>query len=453
MRVLVISLLALVASACGSRSRSPDEISPLEARRSLPATPRLVPPPASTAAQDAGAAAAEKPPDFPRLSSLDAYGEGDRIADLSALRFKDRTLLAWVTYFDSSPLVAIKSGRARGGSQVAASPAAKQGATVMVRPVDAASEPIGPPAVISLKAESVGGVALAAAAAPRDEIGLAWVGRDAGVGQVFVTRLSPAGEKQAQRMVTHSKGGCSDVTLVSSGGGWIVGYIDSHDGGADVNVAKVGKDLARTGPEHRIALVKGEASELHMVTRGDDLVLVWNEVRADAALSGILAARVSGSDLAVRGDPVRVAPAAPHARGLDVAPFEDGILVGWTEDGQPAKKETATKRATAVARLDESLHLVGEPLRPALGFDPSAIALDCDRACRVVVPGAEQDQLVLYGFGYDGDKLVDPPARLATINGASTEDVSPVLVGNWLFFAEDNLHGVGRVRRAKIAWR
>jgi hypothetical protein len=241
--------------------------------------------------------------------------------------------------------------------------------------------------------------------------------------------------------------------LASFGAGWIVGYIDSHDGGADVNVVKVGKDLARIGAEHRIAQLKGEASELHLVIRGDELVLVWNEVRADAALSGILAARVSSSDLEVRGDPVRVVPAAPHARGLDVAPFGDGIVLGWTEDGPPGKKETATKRTTALARLDASLHMMGEPVRPTLGFDPSAIALDCDRACRVVVPGADQDQLVLYGFGYDGDKSVDPPARLAAISGASTEDVSPVLLGSWLFFGEDNLHGGGRVRRAKIAWR
>jgi hypothetical protein len=459
MRVLAVSILALAASSCGSRSRPPDEVSSLEARKSLPVPARVLPAALTPAPEDAGAVVPEKhqEPAFPRLSSLDAFGEGDRMADLTALRLQDRILLAWVTYFDSSalvaPKVAPKSGRSRSSSQSLSPAASKQGASVMVRAFNAAAEPAGPPAAISVKAESVGGVALALAGASRDEIGLAWVGRDAGVGQVFVTRLSPSGEKQSQRMLTHSKAGCSDVTLAPANGGWIAGWIESHDGGADLNVAKVGTNLARVGGEHRVAQIKGEASELHLVVRGDDLVLVWNEARDDAALSGVFAARVSGSDLEVRGDPLRVVPAAPHARGIDVAPFEDGIVVAWTEDAPPGKKEIAGKRAMALVRLDPSLRLVGEPVRPSLAFEPSAIALDCDRACRVVVPGADQEQLVLYGFGYDGAKSADPPARLSAISGASTEDVSPIMVGDWLFFGEDNLHGGGRLRRAKIAWR
>ena len=49
-----------------------------------------------------------------------------------------------------------------------------------------------------VKAVSVGGVALAARTGPRDEVCLAWVGKDGGVGQVFVTQLSQSGDKQTQ---------------------------------------------------------------------------------------------------------------------------------------------------------------------------------------------------------------------------------------------------------------
>ena len=41
---------------------------------------------------------------------------------------------------------------------------------------------------------------------------------------------------------------------------------------------------------------------------------------------------------------------------------------------------------------------------------------------------------------------------MASLTGVSTEDTSPVLVKNWLFFAEDNLRGGGRIRKAKLAW-
>jgi hypothetical protein len=237
-----------------------------------------------------------------------------------------------------------------------------------------------------------------------------------------------------------------------------------------VNVAKLGKNLARIGVEHRIAQPKGEASELRLLSRGDDIVLAWNEVRTDAVMSGIFAARLTSADLTARGDTVRVVQAVGHARGLDLAPMEDGVVVGWVEDdvaksaaepntprgmnGPSGKKvESAAKRKVALARLDPSLRLVGEPVRPSLASDPGSIALDCDQTCRVVVQSAEQGQLSFYGFAYDGGRSTAPPARLSVIPGASTEDVSPVLVGDWLFFAEDNLHGGGRLRRAKIAWR
>src|SRR5947207_719416 len=139
MRVIAVSLLTLVVSACGSRSRSADEISPLEGRKSLPTPARTLP---AASLGDAGAAT-ESPPAFPRIVSLDAFGEGDRIADLAALRVGDRTLLAWVTYWDPNPLPVSKSPRARSSAQAPSPVTSKQGASVMVRALDQAAEPLG----------------------------------------------------------------------------------------------------------------------------------------------------------------------------------------------------------------------------------------------------------------------------------------------------------------------
>jgi hypothetical protein len=86
-------------------------------------------------------------------------------------------------------------------------------------------------------------------------------------------------------------------------------------------------------------------------------------------------------------------------------------------------------------------------------LDPTSVALDCDRICRVVVPVADHGELALYGFWYDGSQGPGTPQHLFSFSGVSTEDTSPVLVGDWLFFAEDNLHGGGRIRKVKLAWR
>jgi hypothetical protein len=444
LRLRATALLGLGLIACGSTKASPGSM--VSDRRDLPAVP--------VAPLDAGAApsAAERPPPpaFPRALALGALAEGERISDLAVLSQADRFLLAWVTYFDGGgpPVRAAP----RGAKQTAAPPAQQRGASVVVRVLDGNGETIGASNVISVKADSVGGVSLAAAPSGQGEAGLAWVGKDAGVGQVFVTRLSRSGEKQAQRMVTRSKEGCSDVALVGHKDGFIVAYVDSKDGGPGVYVAKVGKDLQRIGPDRLVSRAKGEASDVRMLARGDELIVAWAEARQSPELYGIFAARVLASDLTMKGDPTRVVLAPRQAKGIELGALDDGVALGWVEDSATGAAATpnATKTA-ALIRLDSALRGNAEPIRVALPVQPSSLALDCDRPCRVVVAGSEADELTFYGFLFDG-KLPQPAARLASIPAVSTEDANPVVARDWLFFAEDNLHGAGRIRKAKLAW-
>src|SRR6185503_3023430 len=159
-------------------------------------------------------------------------------------------------------------------------------------------------------------------------------GKDAGIGQVFVTRLSRAGEKLAQRMVTRSKEGCSDVALVRHKDGFIVAYVESRDGKAAVYAATVGKDLQRIGNERLVAETKGEASDVRMIARGEELVIAWAEAQ-NPELYGVFAARLIAADLALRGDPARVALASQHTKGVELAALGEGVALGWIEDSAP----------------------------------------------------------------------------------------------------------------------
>ena len=446
-----LSLRALVATfvglaACGSPTKATSPGSIVGDRRDLPAVP--------VKTLDAGGSGspsvAEAPlaPAFPRALGLGALAEGERIADLAVLAQPGRFLLAWVTYFDGGgPLL---RAAPRGGKKQTDASQQQRGASVVVRALDAEGEAIGASNVISVKGDSIGGVSLAATASGQGDAGLAWVGKDAGIGQVFVTRLSRSGEKQAQRMLTRSKEGCSDVALVSHKDGFIVAYVDSRDGGAGVYTAKVGKDLQRIGAERLVSRAKGEASDVRMLTRGDELVVAWAEARQNPELYGIFVARLLASDLSVRGDPTRVVLAPRHAKGIELAFLDDGVALGWVEDS--ATGAVNAPRTAALIRLDAALRGPAEPVRVALPVQASSLALDCDRPCRVVVAGSEGDELTFYGFLYDGSQP-QPAARLASIPAVSTEDTNPVVARDWLFFAEDNLHGAGRIRKAKLAWR
>jgi len=430
---------SLTVIACGSLSRSQKEVAP-----PVSAPLRTI----ATSSPPAPAPASPPLPELPRTLSLGAFPEGERIADLAAVAVDDRILLAWVTYFDDGAASARRgrsAGRARAKAPASAEPPNK-GASVMVRLLDKNGDPFAQPYVISTKAVSIGGVAVAPSSGTRHDVGLAWVGKDNGVGQVFVTRVSPAGEK-TQRMITRSKVGCSDVALTAAGPGWIAAWVETHEDKAEIFAAQIGRDLGKVGVERRIAESRGEASNLRVIARGDEVLAAWSEVRSEGE-GGIFVARLLAADLSVRGDPVVVAPTLRHALGLEAALLGEGAAIGWVEEGPVG----SSARAAFLASVDSAPRGPSERISAVVAADPSSIALDCDRVCHVVVPGAERGELVLYGFSYDSSRKPEVPVRLAAVAGVSTEDVSPVLVKDWLFFAEDNLRGRGRIRKAKLAW-
>ncbi len=360
-------------------------------------------------------------------------------------------LLAWVTYFDEGSVSMRKTKPARGAAKgPSAADAAKQGASVYVRALDKDAEALAPAKVVSSKAISMGGVALARGA-DAGGAALAWVGKDAGLGQVFVTKITDAGDKQAQRMITHSKAGCSDVGLAAVADGFVVAWVESKDDRAEIFAAKVGKDIAKGGAERKVADARGEASDVRVTSRGGEVLVVWSEARAEGE-GGIGAARLAPSDLTVRGDAMIAVPALRHARSVDVSPFGDGVELAWVEDAPATTADAGVgARALYVARLDAAARAAGRAAIP-VAADPTSVAIDCERVCRVVVPVADKGELALYGFSSNGLQPQGEPRKMASLTGVSTEDTSPVIVKNWLFFAEDNLRGGGRIRKAKLVW-
>jgi hypothetical protein len=190
-----------------------------------------------------------------------------------------------------------------------------------------------------------------------------------------------------------------------------------------------------------------------MLARGDELIVAWAETRQNPEAYGVFTARLLSADLSLRADPTRVVLSAQHTKGVELGTFGDGVVLGWLEEphADPAATQLAS-RAVALARLDPQLRPMAEPVRVSLPGRASSLSFECDSACRVVVAGAEGDDLAFYGFFFEG-AVPSSAARLASIPSVSTEDTNPVVARDWLFFAEDNLHGAGRIRKAKLAWR
>jgi hypothetical protein len=417
----------------------------------------------------------------PRASSVTALFDGEHLAKVAATELPGGgSLVAWLTFvLEASP--------APGGKKAAKSAEEVTGASLTVRPLGADGVP-GKPVVLSRKAFSVGGVALAPAP-PREgkkaETAVAWVAHERGEPQVFVTKVGPDGEKIAQKAVTaigRKKGKqtseASDVAIVYAGGeggggdGWITAWTDSRDGNSEIYVARLDRALGKAVPEQRITSAPGDSVEVQLLVRGKDVFLVWSDARADPDQGNgdIYLARLDAATLKKAGPEVRLFASATHSRTPQIAALGKGFLVSWIEEGADPKGGAGggSEAGLRLGVLDEQGVMVGAPqlVRGAEGQSAvTSAAIGCSgKACRGVLIAALDETLTLGAFelsaggqvGGDSQapRLAGPVKTIAALNGG-TQDASPAFSGpgaTSLFFADDAVGGTGRVRWMAIAW-
>lgn len=415
----------------------------------------------------------------PRPSSVTALFDGEHLSKVAAAQIAGGgTIVGWVTY----QLEAAARVQGSGKKNKAPPPKDDDGplATLGVRPISADGTP-GKTVVISRKARSIGGVALAAAPAPdgkKAETAVAWVAREKGEFQVFVTKVGPDGEKLAQKGVTviarKKRGGegvpseVSDVAIAYAGGGdgndgWVVSWVDTRDGNAEIYVAKVDRALTKIVPDKRVTSAPGDSAEVQIAVRGKDVFLVWSDARAnvDEGTGDIYAARLDLATLKKTGPEMRLFSSASHSRTPQISAAGKGFLVSWIEEGAADAKPDAqpgAEHGLRIAELDDKGALVGAPeLVRGDGQTPvSSAALVCEKKfCRGVITSVVSEARVLGAFELTAGKSPGPVKTIATLSGGVTQDVSPSFssaTATSLFFADDAVGGTGRVRWMQIAW-
>ncbi|MGK3998282.1 hypothetical protein [Sorangium sp. So ce1024] len=415
----------------------------------------------------------------PRATAVRALFEGDSLAKVAAAELDGgAAMAAWVTYF-----VEGASNRAPRGQDLSA--------TLAVRAASPGG--LGKLSVISQKASSIGGVAIAAAPpAPADAKGqggaagesvIAWVARERGETQVYVTKLDATGAKVAQKKLTTAprkkQGGvaseASDVAIAYDGaGGFIVAWVDTRDGNAEVYAARVDRALNRTVPDRRITNAPLDAAEVQIAVRGQEAWLVWSDARpAGGAAAGgagdqggeasgdIFLARLDVKTLQRIGDETRLHASPEHSRSPVLAPYEGGAVVGWVDEAAAEGAAAGGGGARGLARfvrLDGGGAVQGPPLTVAApdGAPVMSVALACDKVCRGVLASAPGDSMALNAFTLAPGEAAAPAMKpLAWLTGSASQDVSPAFAGRSgasLIFADDAVSGSGRVRWMTIAW-
>lgn len=410
----------------------------------------------------------------PKITALHTVTDGARLLTARALRLPGDnagTLASWVTY------------HLDGATSVEAPPKGESpyAATLGVRPI-AADGSLGAPVIISKRALSSGGVALAAVPGKKPEAVVAWVASDKGTPQVFVTKVDQKGQKVAQKKVTvierakkkDAAEGTSfafDVAIADSPvvrapgreagsgtDGLVLAWVDTRDGDAEVYAARINRDLEKTVVDKRITSAKGDAAEVTLLVRGADAFVAFAEAR-DGKQADIYLAHLDALSLREIDEDGRVYASAGRSRAPKLFTIGDKIALAWIEDPAPGERQPATLR---IGEVDAAGRLVGAPRVVAApdGASVTAFSIGCSgpkwSQCRGVLAWArEGSHPELAGLAFADDSVATPAlTRLGSLTSGPFADPSLSLAdpqATELLFIEDT-GDRGRVRRVALGW-
>lgn len=379
----------------------------------------------------------------PRVGSIAALGKSDAVADVSATRTSAGSALAWVTEFDpTTPFTRAKEPAPDGKYEP---PRA-----VLTYQAVPDEGPAPEPFVLSYRAHSVGGVATAPGDPAKGEVLVAWAGIDNKVPEVFLTLVGPGNKKIAQKMLTHARGGISDVTAIDVGDGWVVGWIQERNGAAEAHVAKVDRSLRPLVSDRHLGSAPSVASGIQLLQLPNSILAAWSDARGPApGVADIYVRRLNDKDLVPLAADSALAQTASHSRSPVLQRLGDGAAAFWIEEPTPGSDRGAT---AMLAELDAAGNAVtGSVSAVDLAGAPRGIGATCGNGiCRVVAAVAATDGGALTGFEWRRNRV--EPRRLVALH-TLPRDAKPSVVGDEVFYADEARPNDGRVRRLRVEWQ
>jgi hypothetical protein len=386
----------------------------------------------------------------PRLRENRVLALSEPLAAVALARAQTGSLVAYLTDFDpTTPWVKLKKPGPDGRFE----PLRARLTLLGLRPD---GTPAATPVDLSVRAHSLGGIALTAPVqGGGGDLLAAWTGVDSGQPQVFLTLVGADGAKRTQRMLTRKSGDASDIAAAAVPGGFVVAWVDERDKDPELYVSKVDSALNRVGIEHRVTKAPGPATEVSVASAGDGALVAWADARKPdrPGEADIYVVRIAGKD----GTPVAGERLVLDTRGHSFAPVlrasGDGFLLAWLERGAPEDPDSA---GLVIQMLDGTGASRGEPERISLADgEPAALAVDCTNdACRFVIAlrAGEDARLVAGVRGGAGAQRALRLRRIVSLGSKSAARVPLGLAGDELVYADADGDGRWRVRRALVDW-
>lgn len=384
------------------------------------------------------------------VSNRAVVASAEPLSELDAVRVGDISHVAWVTHF----------AEGLGGSvrepppDAPGNPKQPMRAQLVVQRVDSKGASIDAPTIVSVRASSAGGVALAPSTKTND-VCVAWTAEDNGDPQVFLTRIGADGKRKLQRMITRAKGDAADVAIAPHDDGWIVAWVDWRDGNGEVYVTRVNQMLVPVGPERRITEAPGDASDVSLLVVGDEVLIAYGDSRDHAThgLANPYVQRLNASTLKRVLEERRIATSGLHTKGLRLSRAGQDIIVGWLTETPPGT-EPSDRGGVVIAKLDrETLRSSAEEARGSASGTPISFGLDCEAStCHGAVTIPSGRGVEIEGVIWRPDGSVVRTGRLARAGHPSAGFVPPVLLGDSFFFGDRGPEGNHLIRRVEVEW-
>ncbi|HEY3497762.1 MAG TPA: hypothetical protein VGK73_23855 [Polyangiaceae bacterium] len=382
----------------------------------------------------------------PRVRENRVLATSEPLAAVALAPHAQGSLVGFITDFDpTTPWVKLKKPASDGRYE----PLRARLSLLGVRPDGTA---LAPAQDLSIRAHSLGGIALAPGA-PNGDLFAAWTGVDFGQPQVFLTLVGPDGARHSQRMLTRKSGDASDVAAAPVPKGWLVAWIDERDRDPELYVSRVDERLGRIGNEHRLTNAPGAATQVALAALGDQAVIAWADARDpdQPGEADIFLQRVQIRDASPIGGEQRVLATRGHSFAPVLRSHASGLLLAWLERGIAG---TPGSGGLVFQDIDAKGAAAGEPLRvPIADGEPTALAVDCKASdCRVVLAVRSGDEAALYAGVLRADANSLSFKRLLTLGSRGSVGVPLAIAGDELVYADADAEGRWRVRRALLDW-
>ncbi len=377
----------------------------------------------------------------PRLIGLDGAFETTALADLVAVPGGTGTLLTTLSDFDPNLPYEIPDEPAPDGRL---KPVRAVLTTHWLPPTEeylASDSPAPDPVVLSYRARSVSGIAVA----NKGERNLvAWSAIDGQNPQVFTTLIDSQGRKVSQRMQTRSTGEVRSVTADAARKGWLLAWIDERGGAPHAYATRLEDNLNRRTSE--VAIAPARCSGLDARVVGDEM---WLLAGLETEGGHELALVKADDALKPLGDPTPVASARGAVASPQLLVGTDSKWAAWLEAEADDTTGTSNARARWI-RLDDTGRPVGQPVSPrGYGAAISLRGTCIQNACRLLVGqrGRTGDSLAATTLKTD-----DQPTPLLRLVGKRAA-VRPTLLGGEIWL-HDDIAGSSRqgVYVGEVSW-